>query len=244
MIGKRNAGISPGMYWSNLIHRTGTGVKAKAIENRAVQSIIAKKWVLLLLLMGFLLGRATILDQLAPFSMAFFAVIYFQKRDMLPWAALSLVTGSVLSLHPHTSSIVASMLIFLLIQKGIERFERSDVSYAPAIVFLSTFLVQLFRCLVNTDLSWYSVMMAGVEGILSLVLTLIFMQAVPVFTLTRKNYQLKNEEIICLIILLASVMTGTVGWLFGGVTVEHIISRYLILVFALVGERPLGLPLE
>lgn len=240
MIGKRNAGISPGMYWSNLIHRTGTGVKAKAIENRAVQSIIAKKWVLLLLLMGFLLGRATILDQLAPFSMAFFAVIYFQKRDMLPWAALSLVTGSVLSLHPHTSSIVASMLIFLLIQKGIERFERSDVSYAPAIVFLSTFLVQLFRCLVNTDLSWYSVMMAGVEGILSLVLTLIFMQAVPVFTLTRKNYQLKNEEIICLIILLASVMTGTVGWLFGGVTVEHIISRYLILVFALVGGAPLG----
>jgi stage II sporulation protein E len=35
-------------------------------------------------------------------------------------------------------------------------------------------------------------------------------------------------------------MTGTVGWLIGPVTIEHALSRYMILLFALVGGAPLG----
>ena len=43
------------------------------------------------------------------------------------------------------------------------------------------------------------------------------------------------------IILLGSLMTGTVGWLIGGqVSIEHVFSRYLILVFAMAGGAPLG----
>lgn len=45
---------------------------------------------------------------------------------------------------------------------------------------------------------------------------------------------------MCLIILLASVMTGAVGWTIYSLSVEHVLSRYLILVFALVGGAPLG----
>jgi stage II sporulation protein E len=83
-------------------------------------------------------------------------------------------------------------------------------------------------------------MMISVESLLSLVLTLIFMQAIPVFTHMRKNYHLKHEEIICLIIVLASVMTGTIGWLIGPVTIDHVLSRYMILLFAFAGGAPLG----
>jgi stage II sporulation protein E len=107
-------------------------------------------------------------------------------------------------------------------------------------VFASAFIVQLFGYIVTSGLTWYTLMLIAVEASLSFVLTLIFVQAIPVFTVTRKNYHLKNEEIICLIILLASVMTGTVGWTVQSVSVEHVLSRYLILVFALVGGAPLG----
>ncbi len=59
--------------------------------------------------------------------------------------------------------------------------------------------------------------------------------------MSKRNVQLKNEEIICLIILLGSLMTGTVGWLIGDqVSIEHVFSRYLILVFAMAGGAPLG----
>src|SRR5690606_10451325 len=41
-------------------------------------------------------------------------------------------------------------------------------------------------------------------------------------------------------ILLASVMTGTVGWTPGDISIEHVFSRYLILIFALAGGATIG----
>ena len=41
-------------------------------------------------------------------------------------------------------------------------------------------------------------------------------------------------------IMLASIMTGAVGWAIHGLSIEHIMSRYMLLLFALVGGAPLG----
>lgn len=230
-----------GAVWSGWMQRTSRSASRVIVENRLVQSLVAKRWSILLLVMAFLLGRAMILEQLAPFAAAFFAVVYFLRRELLFWSGLFLTGGSLFSAEPMNAGyLAASMIVFFLIQRGVERFERSDISYAPVIVFMSTFFVQLFSHLASTELTWYTLMMTGIESTLSLILTHIFLQAIPVFTLSRKNYSLKNEEVICLIILLASVMTGTVGWFIGPVTLEHVLSRYLILLFALVGGAPLG----
>lgn len=237
---KRNGGFSLGMSVSNAADKLRAGLVNVLVQNRFVQALVAKRWALLLVGMAVLLGRAMILEELTPFAIAYFAVMYFVRKDLLPWVGVSLFIGSLFAANPHTGLIVTEMIVFLLLQKGVEKFERSDISLAPVLVFLSAFLVQLFSALVHTDLTWYAVMMVGVESVLSFVLTLIFVQALPVFTVSRKSYHLKHEEVICLIILLASVMTGTVGWQIGPVTVEHVLSRYLILLFALVGGAPLG----
>ncbi|WP_425262339.1 stage II sporulation protein E [Paenibacillus pectinilyticus] len=226
--------------WSGIWQKAKAGVHSAAVENRWVQAFVAKKWSLLLIVMGFLLGRAMILEQLSPFALAFIAVIYFTRKDILHWVGVAAFAGSLLAVNGNTGYLVTEIIVFLLIQKALEKYERSDLTLAPILVFSSTFLVQLFAKLVVSNLTWYTLMMITVEALLSLVLTLIFVQAIPVFTLTRKNYHLKHEEIICLIILLASVMTGTVGWIMGPVTLEHVLSRYLILLFALVGGAPFG----
>jgi stage II sporulation protein E len=225
---------------SGMMQKAKAGSKRTLMENRFVQSVIAKKWAFVLVAMAFLLGRAMILEQLAPFAIAYFAVVYFVRKDLTRWVGLSLLLGSLFALEIKTGYILTEMLVFLLIQKGLEKYERADLSYAPIIVFTSAFTVQLFGCLVASELTWYTLMLTAVEAALSFVLTLIFIQALPVFTLTRKSYYLKNEEIICLIILLGSVMTGTVGWIIQSVSLEHVLSRYLILMFALVGGAPLG----
>jgi stage II sporulation protein E len=229
-----------GGQWTGLMNRVVETARSKTVENRFVRSFVAKRWAVILIIMGFLLGRAMILEQLSPFALAYFAVIYFMRRELLPWVGVSVFAGSLLAMNSHSGFIITEMLVFLLLQKALEKYERADLSLAPILVFSSTFLVQLFANMVQANFSWYSVMMITVEALLSLVLTLIFIQAIPVFTMTRKNYHLKHEEIICLMILLASVMTGTVSWLIGPVTVEHVMSRYLILIFALVGGAPLG----
>lgn len=212
----------------------------KVRQSRFVQALIAQRWSFLLIFMAFLLGRATILEELSPFALSFFAVMYFQRRELISWIGVALFAGSLLSPAPQTVFLVTQLIVFYLFQKGMEKYERSDLSSAPILVFASSFLVKLFLLLIMIDLSWYSLLMTAVEAVLSMVLTIIFVQALPVITLTRKNYQLKNEEIVCLIILLASVMTGTVGWTPGSVNVEYVLSRYLILIFAFVGGAPLG----
>jgi len=214
--------------------------KLLAIENRIVQAVISKKWSILLIIMGFLLGRAMILEQLTPFSIAYFAVIYYLRKDLIHWISTALILGSIFSAHQNTGPLIVGIVIFLLIQKGLEKYEHTEISYAPFIVFGTIFTVQLMAALMGNELTWFVFMLIGIQAMLGFILTLIFIQAIPVFTLSRKNYSLKNEEIICLIILLASVMTGTVGWGISDISIEHVLSRYLILVFAFVGGAPLG----
>ncbi|WP_010279352.1 stage II sporulation protein E [Paenibacillus senegalensis] len=242
---KANVNVQNGHWWkrqwSALTRQVQEGgMNKKLSENRVVQAWLVKRWTILLIGIAFLLGRATILDELSPFAIAYFAVFYYVRKDMLHWVGLALCAGSLLSTHGQPGFIVAQMVVFLLLQKGLEKFEKADLSYVPLLVAFTSFSVKLFSHLVAANVSWYTLMMTGIEAILALILTLIFVQAVPVFTMARKKHSLRNEEIICLIILLASVMTGTVGWVIGDVTVEHVLSRYLILLFALVGGAPLG----
>lgn len=211
-----------------------------AILNRFAQVLLAKKWNILLVIMAFLLGRAMILDQLTPFGIAYFAVIYYLRKELLHWVGVALVLGSIFSVHQDIAVLGAGITLFLIIQKGMEKYDQSQISNSPIIVFVTTFVIEMISALIGNELSWYMLMMIAVQSMLGFILTLIFIQAIPVFTLTKKNYSLKNEEIICLVILLASVMTGTVGWYVMDISVEHVLSRYLILLFAIVGGAPLG----
>src|SRR5699024_96723 len=79
-----------------------------------------------------------------------------------------------------------------------------------------------------------------VESFLGMVLVLIFMQSIPLLSPKRYNPTLKNEEIVCMIILIASVLTGMIGWQIYGAGIEQIFSRYFVLMFAFVGGAAIG----
>ncbi|OPA73178.1 stage II sporulation protein E [Paenibacillus selenitireducens] len=207
---------------------------------RAYQGLAVRKWPLVMIGMGFLFGKAMILNELAPFAAAFFAAIYMLRRDLSGWVALSLLAGNFFATHSSLWAVAAQIVLILLIQRGVEAYNRPESSYMPMIVFTSMMLVQLFGLVINSQLSWYPIMLAVLDGGLSFILTIVFMQALPILTRVRKQSALKNEEIICLIILLASVMTGAVGWVIYGISPDHVFSRYLILLFAFVGGAPLG----
>ncbi|MBD2848416.1 stage II sporulation protein E [Paenibacillus sp. IB182496] len=211
-----------------------------AVARRGVQMVLAKRWTLLLMAVGLLLGRAVILESLTPFALAYFAVVYFMRKDSYRMVALSLVAGSWMAMTPAPLWIALQLAVFFLLVKGLEAYERAEINYAPLLVFLTTLVVRLFGAVIADTLGWYELMMVGVEAGLGLVLTLVFVQAVPVLTMTRRSAALKNEEVICLMIMLASIMTGAVGWAVSGLSVEHVMSRYLLLLFALVGGAPLG----
>ncbi|WP_094702206.1 stage II sporulation protein E [Brevibacillus laterosporus] len=199
-----------------------------------------KKWHILTLTMGFLLGRALILDELSPFVVPYFIVMYFLRRDTLLVSALGMLVGSLAHSIPLGMQTLLSIILAAGVCRISEKWKRKDFSYTPFMVVGTVFASHLLCKVIQNQVNTYSVTMIAVEAILSFVLTLIFIQSLSIIHINKPFEPLKTEEIICLVILLASLMTGTVGWVIQGVSMEHILSRYLLLLFAFVGGGTVG----
>ncbi|MFC4811918.1 stage II sporulation protein E [Paenibacillus sp. GCM10023250] len=230
----------PGVRKTSFVHSALQRGLARTGVLRLAGMLASRKWMFILMAVGFLLGRAVILESLTPFAVAYFTVIYFLRRDLSLPVAAAIIAGSWFAVAPDPMWIAMELAVMYLLLRGLEAYERAELSYAPLLVFVATLLVRLFGVVIESTLGWYELMMVGVEASLGFVLTLVFVQAIPVLTFTKKTSALRNEEIICLMIMLASIMTGTVGWTVEGLSLEHIMSRYMLLLFALVGGAPLG----
>ncbi|MBM7663435.1 stage II sporulation protein E [Bacillus mesophilus] len=205
-----------------------------------VESILFQKG-LLLMFIGFLLGRALILEQIMPFALPYFAAVFTMKRDKSILAMISLVAGAATVGFEKSGLVLATILLFLAIRLIITRFNASLVKALPYIVFSSVLAGNLiFTAVTSGGFSLYHLSMVAVEAGLSFILTMIFLQSVPLISMKRRKQALKTEEMISLIILLASILTGTMGWTLYDLSIEHIFSRYLVLIFAFCAGATVG----
>jgi stage II sporulation protein E len=197
---------------------------------------------LVFILIGFLLGRALILSHLTPFVLPFFASMYMLRRDKSPFALIGLLAGSLTISFTNMVYVFISTTLFLTIFKITESWRKDHLRSLPFLVFFVTTGTKLSFTYIESSrqLTLYDGMMTGVEASLSFILTLIFLQCLPLFTPTKRKKILKTEEIVCVIIMLASVLTGTIGWSIYDLSIEHILSRYLVLVFAFIAGATLG----
>lgn len=196
----------------------------------------------LCLLLGFLLGRAVILSGLAPFGIPFFATVALLKPKRKVLAFSSLLIGAASTSIWHTLYMFLAIVIYSILKTIIIKVSKKEETKAlPYIVFLSGCLSRLcYDAAVGSNIVLTKELLALVEGGLAFLLTLIFLQSLPLMATGVRKRTLKNEEIVCLIILLASVLTGTIGWTVYDISVEHILSRYFVVIFAYVGGAAIG----
>ncbi|WP_144555623.1 stage II sporulation protein E [Bacillus sp. X1(2014)] len=205
-----------------------------------LESFFIKKGFLLLFV-GFLLGRALILAKLTPFCLPFFASVYLIKRDRAPLALIGLVIGAVTISLSNAASTFIITLGFIVVFRISKKWLRNELKAAPFFVAIVLGLGKLAEAFIlSTQLTLYDFMMVGVQTSLAFILTLIFLQSIPLLTFNKRRQLLKTEEIVCLIIMLASIMTGTIGWKVYDLSVEHILSRYLVLVFSFIAGATVG----
>ncbi|MBM7606556.1 stage II sporulation protein E [Metabacillus crassostreae] len=192
-------------------------------------------------LIGFLLGRAIILSEVLPFALPFFGAVLLMKRDKALLAGLSLIAGGM-SLSVEISLLITiSIIAFILLNRLSSTFIKDQVKVLPFVIFTTVALTRIgYFYVINSSLTVYDYMMAGIESGLSFILTLIFLQSIPLISARKYKQSLKIEEIICIMILLASVMTGLVGVSFQSLQLEHIFSRYIVLLFAFIGGSSIG----
>ena len=192
-------------------------------------------------LIGFLLGRAIILSEVFPFALPFFGAVFLMKRDKAMLAGLSLIAGGLTISFQVALVITISIIGFLIMNRLISYVIKDQLRVLPFVIFGTVAITRLaYSFAIKTKLMLYDYMMAGVESGLSFILTLIFLQSIPLISARKYKQSLKVEEIICIMILLASVMTGLVGVSFQNLQAEHIFSRYIVLLFAFIGGSSIG----
>lgn len=203
-----------------------------------IKAVLLEKGILFYAV-GFLLGRAVILEEVSPFAVAFLATMWFLHREKAAVSMLAVLAGALTFSVTHSIFIFIAMLLFIFLA-GIFKQVKNQEILIPVFVFLSTAVPRIFLYSIYGQLSSYEWMLLVVEGVLGTVLLLIFMQSVPLIAPRRYKPSLKNEEIVCMIILIASILTGMIGWAIYGASVEQIFSRYFVLMLAFVGGAAIG----
>ncbi|RYL88194.1 stage II sporulation protein E [Sporolactobacillus sp. THM7-4] len=222
-----------------------SGRRRGAGAAKVFQVIFLKVFVrtdLIFLATGFLLGRAIILSSLSPFVIPFFATVFWLKRKKRWPASIAAVAGALTVSAGQAFYALLALITFLGLRQMILLFSKKEPQkWLPPLVFAAGFLARIvYQSAFSLSLVWTDVMTAAAEASLSFLLTLIFMQSVPLLSAKINRKWLKNEEIVCFVILLSSVLTGTMGWSVMGVSVDHVLSRYAVLLFALSGGAAIG----
>ncbi|HLR23683.1 MAG TPA: stage II sporulation protein E, partial [Pseudogracilibacillus sp.] len=199
--------------------------------------LIEKGW--LLCIVGFLLGRAVVLSVVSPFALALLATLWLMQRDKTFKVMIATAAGAFSFTLSQGVYISIAMLLFIVVAGIFKNINNKQVAI-PLFVLISSMAPRLFLYSINGQLTSYEWMLLIVEGVLGSILVLIFMQSVPLLSPKRYKPTLKNEEIVCMIILIASILTGTIGWDIYGASVEQIFSRYFVMLLAFVGGAAIG----
>ncbi|WP_017798832.1 stage II sporulation protein E [Oceanobacillus kimchii] len=207
------------------------------IQSKVKRLLIDKGWIFYLT--GFLLGRAVILSAVSPFAVAFIATIWLVHRDKSLKSMIAVFLGALSYHFEHAMFIALAFLVFILIGSLTKNMKNQQL-VLPVVVFLSTILSRIFFYSLSNTVTSYEWALLAIEGVLGAVLVIIFMQSIPLLSPKRYKPALKNEEIVCLIILIASVLTGFIGWQIYGASVEQIFSRYFVLIFSFIGGAAIG----
>lgn len=198
------------------------------------------QWPIAVTLIGFLLGRAVMLEGMAPFAPAFFGVLLYLRKDQAFWAALAIAAGSFWSLEPMPAVIAAEMGVIYLFYRGLVLYEKADLSHAPVVVFAGTLLVCVFQTVMADAAGWLPYVLAFVEAGLAFVLATLFIHAVSLLTRMGKNAHPRHEEWVGVAILLACLLTGMSGWSVLGVPIVSVCTRFFVLVTAYIGGPAIG----
>ncbi|MRG88188.1 stage II sporulation protein E [Salinibacillus xinjiangensis] len=209
----------------------------KKVGDLSKQKLMDEGW--LIVFAGFLLGRAIILDSVAPFAVAFFASIWMLRRNISFKVALAVLVGS-LTIHVEHAIYLFSSLFLFCILAALFKKASNQQKIIPLFVFISCLIPRISGHVLIGQVETYQWVLTIVEAGLSVVLVLIFMQSVPILSPKRVKKDLKNEEIVCVMILIASVLTGTIGWIIMDASVEQVFSRYFVLVLAYIGGAAIG----
>lgn len=206
-------------------------------KGKGQNKILSFDWEsLLLIVIAFFIGRASIIDKLTPFGIAFMAAHILIGKSSI-YILSSTILG-ILSFHglKGVDYILVSIVIQVVFSKvrSIYTFSSIKSSVITAAIFA---LIKSIFLFIFKDIFIYDLFIILFEGLVVFTLTYIF-----VYSLSTNNIgkAYTNEKIICTFITLSLMLSGFQNFSILGVSIKNIVSILLILYFgysegALVG---------
>ena len=162
---------------------------------------------MILLGIAILLGRASILNGLAPFGVAFFITLFSKDRryGVIGIGVLSgiLIGDTGVSLVKYAMMMSISGFVVYYVREKIKLRVWSMALIAGVSVFFSGMIY-----LVLTELYLYDAFMLGFEAVVVFVFVYILNFSVPILLQRSNRKILSNEELICIAISGAVVISG------------------------------------
>lgn len=219
------------------MQKLNTGTMTKVSEKYGQAIDILNRNFILLGLLAFLLGRASILEGLMPFGIAFFAIMIAKDKG-------SLILGAIVLLGVMTTDaekyryIITMVLIFICFRYIVRNLNFNIFKLAVlsgAVTLISGSIYTFF-----TEFYLYDLFMVGFESIVVFVFTYILSYAIPALEYNSNRKVLSNEEVICIAIVSAVAILGFSDVKVMDFSVKNIVGMLLTLFFAYNGGASIG----
>jgi stage II sporulation protein E len=192
-----------------------------------------------LAVIAMMLGRASIEHVISPFALSYFAVLtelMGVRRSRVAFVAL---IGAYLRAGFAGAALLGvGFILYLLCRRAFFGRKGPDIHWVPFVAGLVDVAVKLAG--IGSVWSQYDVFMALAEGSLVIILSLIFIQCLPIFTGRDAERSLRPEQLVSLTILVGSVITGLSGIAVGGISLLQVAVDWVVLMLACAGGVGIG----
>ncbi|GLG02380.1 stage II sporulation protein E [Alicyclobacillus hesperidum subsp. aegles] len=214
--------------------------KRQKNQQAPVRTAVSPRWtwrawrrVALLAVLGLLLGRANIDHVVSPFGLAYFAVLAEVAGQRRAWPAYAAVIGALTTGIDNGFLMFASLVLYRLVRRFVIRRESTDLMWIPIAAGGVGFLAKLG--MYGTGITGLEVLVSFAEGALVTILSLIFIQCMNLFVGQETSRTLRYEQLLSVIILIASVIMGFDGLQVHNVSVALVAVDWLVLVMSAGG---------
>lgn len=187
---------------------------------------------------GFLLGRAVILDFLSPFGLAFMAVFALQELNLS-----FVLTGVLLGVFTIAQKEIllkyfAAASIFIVVHLISSKWRVNKKGLAAVTAAVANFAAGYFVFYIK-NYFLYDLLMIIIESLLIALLVYVYDGAFPILKNFRTRKVISGEEMVSLSILLAFCFVGADFSVYG-LSIQNISMILIIMMFSYYGSAGTG----
>ncbi|VBB06405.1 stage ii sporulation protein e (spoiie) [Lucifera butyrica] len=215
---------NPGRLWQKIITFASTLLQ----RNR-----------MFLILLAFLLGRVSIMGELAPFGLAFFAAVAQNVPKQALLVAFWTVAGVISAGHYTEAGMYILSIGAYFYLRGRLVYGRHKLWTGPAFIFGAALLSGLGITLWQ-QANLYAVVLNVLDASLCMVLAGLFLYGVPAILEPEWKCHFAGESLLCTLAIAAIAVAGLGSATVWGYSIRNMAGSFLVALLALGGGAGTG----